>query len=660
MSDPTSALDVPKEPSIGVPLGSDTLPVPGPPPPSVAPTPPNPPTKEDFPKAKVPFKKAPPDIAKIISITTNCATSTGKKLIVDVIPDVRNVVKSIIFHVGQLYSEFDVRDTPSASPLSIVCYLLMLFYAHLLFSDYYFRTPISNWADEFMTCPLNKRLFDTLLAAPCPEFMLTIINGLCNAKDARRPNVRYIASLASFSLLFDYGRLLPPSMFLIAHNIVATMSARTSPSDVRNAFFFETVLSIVNPPSAYRIGNLLGTNFDNATNILEFANWMNETIMALFNPVVMRNLQNRPFISPVEFRTPSSPDFNSVNPYEYLLMADRENIGSTIDFASSMSKFFSTHDPTSVPFSQLINKMSGNAILCHAVSILPMPTWSSGKVASTASTLPALKSSKKDFAAHYAKYLLPRASISSVSPMDPSAPATSTGSSASFRNYYFADESKMTDAQLNATDTDTIILFDIRDHVTPPVRFFDPTGTDVSKLIYPIICGLKIEFFELDGFTVPLPNMSIDLSTDNSWFLQSCIPLSSILQADDPLIAIRDRTRHSAINQPVRGVLYDMSKNIIRRISHTVLSAFDTALSVFTAATPPVVEPHRLYDGFAYTIPTTSSNSHKIPLWSSYRYVSAYSGDNMTRIHMNASLRTVYGTNVTLVESEFPPSLIVI
>lgn len=258
---------------------------PVPPPPDPPEQRPPPPPRPEPPRPKLDPDYSSPDIVDNINITENSSTSSGLKFLIDVIPDSRNIIKSIIFHVIPSFINLDVKDSPLISPLSIVFYLLTMIYAHLLFSDYNFRKPMSKWASDFMSNPLTVRLYETMITSHVPPFIKTILMGLNNATDSRRPKISYIASLASYDFQHDTGRLIPPSLFLQAHNIISTMSARTDPADVNDLFHSQVSVTHGPPPvTTIRTGNLLGTNLNDGIATYTFTNWFNESIQSLFNP----------------------------------------------------------------------------------------------------------------------------------------------------------------------------------------------------------------------------------------------------------------------------------------------------------------------------------------------------------------------------------------
>jgi hypothetical protein len=588
-----------------------------------------------------------PDLASNINIVNNAYVDNGSKIIIDVIPDMRNCIKALIFYVAPMYSEFNLKDTASASPLSIMAYLHLCIHAYLLHNDHLVRSPRSANADAFMTTPSNKDYFDSLLNMKVPPFMKNLLMGMFPTADSRRSGVKYISSLAAFNFEHDFPRVLTPGIFLAAHNIVSSASARTEPHLIYNQFYGYPVVNYA--ATNYTIGQLLGTNVLIGTQLSHFPNWLNEAIDSLFNPVVMRNLQNRPFFTRVPFAPPTFTRAN-INPYVYLLCADRDNIESMTSFVDSMSKFFGSHSSGSVPLGSIIKDLSGNSILVHSTSIVPLPTWTTLPTATPSAIDHSVTKSKTDFA-NVIKYLTKTAPPPPGSNFTIPAPSTS----GFIGSFYSIIDKKFSPKN----DPDSYITFDSYDHVSPMVRFFDPTDTSVSKLIHPIISGIKIETFEIDDFGVPLPNSSIPLEDENSFMLQSCLPLEVIYPADHPISDIVDRTPHRSDAQPVSVSLYDMTVNYLRSIASNAPGPVPAAMPGFTNSSTPVNMVTKMFNKFGFNIGSSPLiGSKRFHVWSSYRYMRSLDGDNDKRIFMLLSFRPIYGTNVTLVQTKFPPSMI--
>lgn len=71
-------------------------------------------------------------------------------------------------------------------------------------------------------------------------------------------------------------------------------------------------------------------------------------------------------------------------------------------------------------------------------------------------------------------------------------------------------------------------LFNRHCHITPDVLWFQPYFNNPSALNCALTLGPLIESGDTDGVTLPLPNIDMSLTENNSMYLQGTRPLSSI------------------------------------------------------------------------------------------------------------------------------------
>lgn len=61
-------------------------------------------------------------------------------------------------------------------------------------------------------------------------------------------------------------------------------------------------------------------------------------------------------------------------------------------------------------------------------------------------------------------------------------------------------------------------------HIYPDVLWFQPYSKNPSALNYALTLGLLIEYDDLDGVVIPIPNIQMSLTGNNSMYLQRTIP----------------------------------------------------------------------------------------------------------------------------------------
>jgi hypothetical protein len=229
---------------------------------------------------------------------------------------------------------------------------------------------------------------------------------------------------------------------------------------------------------------------------------------------------------------------------------------------------------------------------------------------------------------------------------------------------------KKSSSNSEPSDTD-YITFDDEEHIFPDVLYLDPYDYSPSKLAFTIINGLCIETEEIDGFTIPQPSLDTSLSTENSFFLNSALPLNKIITAringssTPTSLLIRQTPRQDS---PAIGVsLYDYSTNRLPYFTTDVCENVPTTGLLGFNSTKNVSRFTRAYTYFGFTQPRLGSNTspnirdHTIYAWSSYRYINPHlpsSSAHLTKVSMILNFRTTYGTNITLSKSANPALLI--
>jgi hypothetical protein len=592
------------------------------------------------------------DLITRINAEQNISLNDGPVLTIDVQPDYRYVLITIIYHVTRIYAVLDQRNNPLITPSSLTAYCLAIVYAFALISDSEnIRLTKSNHADQFADNPQRRDLLIELERAYVPSFLKNILTGLTPAYDPRRPNIAFINSLACFSLTHDFGKSFPISMFFKAHNIVATRPTNLNPSTVYNDWL--QMQLVTGTPNLY-IAQLLGANLSLGT----YANWVSDRVQTLFNPVTSRSNTARPTFSPIA-TFPFESTTWGINPYIYLLNADKDNIYTTLSFVKSMSEIISEQIPGSIQLGSMFSNFSGLQILTHFYHGPALPTW---HYCIPKPTENGNEISSTNFATtiHFLQQPTAKADVTLKYPTD---------DSVIDKILYLVHASKKHDEN---KEPDDFIDFDTTKHVHPDVRYFDPYEYTPSKLAFTVMTGLSIETEEIDGFSIPQPNPGISLYDENSFALQSAVPLKSIKKAStignaDVLITLASRPFISSQHSKIGLSLYDLSSNrlpifdqqVREPIPTTGLYGFDalTHVGFFT----------RAFNYLGYRLASIDESyppnipNEQLYGWSSYRYLNSNVRRNVAmfeRTYMLFNLRTIYGTNVTMAQSVHPSLLI--
>nr|BCD56391.1 putative coat protein [Lichen partiti-like RNA virus sp.] len=589
------------------------------------------------------------DILDRMNAEQNISLDDGPTAIIDVQPDYRFTLSVIIYHVIRIYATLEQKNNPMISPASITAYCLALTYGYALICDSEnVRNVKSEYADSYADNPSRCDLLIELERAFVPPFLRNILTALTPTFDPRRSNLSFVNTFACFFASHDYGRTYPISMFLKAHHIIATRPSNLNPVTTYNDWL---QMNVTSGTPALDIGQLLGQGTQSGN----YNNWISSRVQSLFNPVTSRSNTNRPTLAPI----PSFPYPTTtwdINPYIYLLNADKDNIHTTLTFIKTMSNIVHEQITGSFQLGTHFSTQSGVQIMTHFYSGPSLPTWHS------LITKPSDNDVTSTTFAETIKFL-------------------STPIGKVETNLPFPEKDDIIDKMLylvkkstshnNSDEPDSYMEFDSDTDVLPDVRYFDPYGYSPSTLPFTIMAGLHIETAEIDGFTIPQPNTDYSLRNENSHFLQSALPMHIIKPGniignalDRTIIA--ERTLHDSGAPKVHVSLYDMMQNRIPYFDQQVRDSLPSTLPGFDA-TPHVGFFQRAFSSFGFRIPSLERskppNIHNdsIYAWSSYRYINrnvARTTTRRTRTYMICNFRTIYGTNITMSQSIHPSKLI--
>jgi hypothetical protein len=554
---------------------------------------------------------------------------------------------TLIFHVNKLYLLLEQKNRPLLTPPSLIAYCLYLVNGFFLVCDKYGRHTPSQYARDILSEFDGQTMLETLLRSYVPPFVLDIFRGLAPTVLPRRPGIEVIPSFAGFSFEHDFGRFFPPQMFTIAHTIAASVRGNSEPNVILSQWFESSLVDYNS--SSVKVGHLIGAGINDTG---RYENWLQSACIGVFNPVVLRSLSQRPTFQRIPY-TAHTTSLKLTNPYTFLLNADEYNISSSLSFIDSLSDLVRSDLNATSQLGGIFTLISGINIVTHAYSDYSLPTWHHKALGSHDT----VKS-----AADFAKVL----QFMSANLVDKKTPILfPTDPSTITQPLYLVDNK----ARNISSDPDNLVLFNTRMHVRNPWRLFDPYDYLPSKFAYPIVCGLLIETFEIDGFGIPHPNPRSSLREDNSQFLQSALRLDKIRIATSSIahpVVRRTVTRDD--KQKVHISLYDMARNRLGIPSLTVSDAFVPTNPPGFNIVHNIRGLFRMFNTLGYRTgsPTNTVPSDKdITAWSCYRYidpsaplVAVQNEIDFKRIYFILNFRTMFGTDVTLAQTEHGASLI--
>jgi hypothetical protein len=603
-------------------------------------------------EAEAPVPPSNADFFGTMRMSENVEVDSGSDVTIDVQPDFRFLFGYIAYYVSALYPELNVKGHPYASSLSYVGYCLLLVFAHVLACDLSARRTASSHALVFRNDSYLKDYFNTLLQARIPSFLIPLIEQLAPLYDPRRNRVEFVPTLAGFSFGHDFGRTIVPSVFLSAHDQVASTRQNEDPADLVSRFYGTNLVHYGS--TTYKVGNILGTHYNDGTRTVAHPNWLNEMVESIYNPVVGRFLTARPTFARIPLKEYSAKGFTDFNPYIYALSACDENITKMQDFVNAMSRFVESEDSRTFPLGSLLQKISGNVILNHSIEPPTLPTWTAKSVSTDRKTgkAPSHEADNKTFATTHS-FLVPPTLGSESRKF----PADSKGIETPL--YLVDNESYNSDEPPITFDT-----FDPLENVIPYVRYFQPYDVSPQSLGYTVALGIKIESGSIDGITIPLPDSSESLDESNTQFLQGSIRLNKIQEtntftsecnvverqpasADDPFAqAIGISFRNAGKVVIPRFATDQQDSKVIQEIPGTSFESNHASLNFCATATASASSDiPNIPDSFAY-------------LWSSYRFVHKHRLRSTQDISMFSTFRHSYGLNVTLSRSKNPVVLL--
>jgi len=400
--------------------------------------------------------------------------------------------------------------------------------------------------------------------------------------------------------------------------------------------------------TTYTVSNYLGTWYTSG----HHDNWFNRDFLAFFNPLVGRFLTQRPTFARIHTELETLAIDGTGNPYTAYLMASDENTSIMTTLLTAMSAFTNANDPKAPKLGSVLASLSGTLLLSYSIEPPTLPTWTAAtyeQSADPADVNDATFAREHNFLADEQTHT-----------DDAEYPDDDTNGN---MNLYHVHKNS---AHQKAQTPFKHLLFNVRYHLTPYVMYFQPYDVSPSSLGLTIAAGIKIEHGDLSGFAINIEQPESSLDDNNAQILQSAIRMNKILRVNFDATAGNNR-----VSMPTREPL-DRTKQgimtIFRSIAKAVFPYLDTSAVQYSPGSLPrnfgqteELHHYNLHQGFnvkagydgKFTVP-----DHSVYLWSSYRYVHKKRNPAPSDISMLATLRTFYGSNVTLSRSKNPVLMI--
>lgn len=586
-----------------------------------------------------------------VAAEMNIQSANGPDDIIDVCLDTRGIILYISHHITRLYPKLEFKDAPALTPTSLLGYCLGLTYAlSLLNDDENVRSKRSVYAREFCTDVELAPLIDDLRNLAVPKFMLDLLKELRFGTDDRKPQLKFVYSHACFDFHHDFGRMLPINIFFIASHIIASQPSNSPPMTTLRTWYQTEVIATPVHRSVY---HYLGAN---PANVYD-TNWFSNVLQQIFNPVTSRSNTLRPTLDVFNQSAQNHIDttIETINPYIYLLALDNTNRSKVIKTLNLISQALNDHVDDCTSLGKVQENIEGIGLLNHYYQNVLKPTYHSIPIEVPEDPK---KATLYDLQKHQV-YLGSKTHKLNTTMLCPP-------QNAEYEHGLFLAQNIEYDPA-----HDPIVYEQLNPRYPPTmnIRHFLPNGTRTDFIYQNIISGKLIEISELDSVAVPHPNPNNSIDRENRYFLESALPLSVIkpiqIAGDQPFCIIRRRQSNPMI-PTVRFDLLDRSIDRIPLFGPHIGAHIPEILPGYTI-TQHLPDVEFACNSISYTIPEESTPVaiseylHKIPAWSSYRYLNTQQFDTNNlrdKKYMLLNLRTMFGTNVTLIETQHPSQCI--
>lgn len=547
----------------------------------------------------------------------------------------------MLYNTIAQYPSLDVKY-PYVSPFSLIAYQQILLTGHLLLMDIHHRPQTSQFANAYRQDNGLNDFLTLLTQCTVPSDLDPLITQLTSVRDPSRPDLVFVLNLGSFTWNHDFGRLDPPHILIIAHNIIASLRTNQTPDNVLLAFYNTIVCHVAELP--YTVSEMLGGwyRLDNANRL--HPNWMNSAVEELFNPVVGRALTNRPSLAKIRVAPAQLGPVLACNPYSAMFNMNGDNLAPLSAMMNNISKFIENAKLGSKTLLQISGDASGITCLSHSLEPPTLPTWH--KLPNATAADPVQRTDEQY--AFDLQFMRPK-TLANENLQVPTAAQCLPLLALVVNNDCTLDNNPFPE-----------ILFDPHFNVYPPALYFQPYDRSCSTLNYTVTLGLKIETGELDGVSLPIPNVRNSLFDTNSRYRSGTIPVSQIHQCtytEAQPLTLSARTLHYEIDDPRGLAIVDSTRVVLPRFGNAHVERPGAALPGFDEVAP-VPRPR---DAFTYAATHGNDDypvgSRKFYVWSSYRYTVS-NHPRHRNVHMYYTFRAMFGLDIPLSATENPARIL--
>jgi len=520
------------------------------------------------------------------------------------------------------------------SPASLVGYLTYMVHAFIFLIDVYESPSMSAYAEEVDTTHALRKLIDVFSNAFVPDIVIEILQSILPHRLDVRSHLEIYPSYGTVLFHYDAPRLLPPSMFLLAHN---QLISQTRDNAAYRNWLAQDIIHYSG--TSYRVGNLIGGLYQHqegsTTSTYTYRNWLARSLFRLADSATHRTHLRRPDILDFDYSIPRLDD-STYNPYIHLLMLEPQNRITTQNFLHSLSNFSRAALRATRTISSLLKSRSGQ-ITRHVIKGPTAPTWHTQQIKDfDLSDKP--KSGNFTQFCEAAKFAQPRPSNSEKIEI-PFPEDTST----IIAGLYLV-------APTEGKSTFDPVTADEELHVEGMNLLFDPYDDEPSAHYSTIISGKLIQNSNIDGQVLILPNPIDALPKTNSRYLSGAVCLKHIApEFQDFAIYLYPRFPRRGRNESLMSLLFNAGQVWLPRFSRKI-SAPPSLTSFYENKFADGVVPSSNVIATGNTSKPKDSGKDVI-LWSSYRYRRGSDRPTENTVFYYATLELLFGTRSSMMQT---------
>jgi len=611
-----------------------------------------------------------PDVITRLAPDRNTTSDTGSLTIIDTMPDTRYPIASWLYSISHSIESSAYATHPVASPASLMAYTLIQYTGMMFYIDAFLRLPPSEYATAVLNDTNARLIFDDLIDFVVPSFAMYEFEAMMPHSDDLADNLHYFGSFASSDLGLDYGRLIPSSLFIALHNLLAELPTNTNYPTLAATFYTRTIATMSLNGNNHSItpSHLTAAIYKDAELVNHrYHNWFNRAIDTLLTTNALRIVNASATVTrlhieqPARYNTANSP----YNPYLFMISYTLDNRYAILEMTRNMNDFVKKIFPNSQPL-RAYTQFGKNEIPRHLSFSSVLPTWHTLATANAPPTdiTKDLFSARIPAATHpefatAISFLVARPvpadtttppSVPAIQGLQPPAP----------------HDNDVTTQLVSSSTTDptphstAVRLFNETRDVAARMMIFDPSSSSKSHLASVVTAGKVIETNDISIVGIPTPDPNHSLGQQNSQYILGAIALKYLNSADSSTKKIvrrrnwSERCRAAQVFMqgfPHQNILPYFRPGLVTPIS--TVTPPGNQLGPFLPGATFLGQTQHAADGINIFATSLGTDFRNVPnqhfnMWSSYRFY-----DAMTRQwYILPTLRHIYGTRARLFSSE--------